>query len=210
MPGAVPRLRGTDGPHLEVVFEVERGIPALGLETMDQLHRILDRIESLSHVRTLTFAGSGPIFAAGGDLKEFMGLDTPKKGRAMAEKMRSVLLRLQTLPYPVIALINGDVYGGGVEFALGCDLRFAVKGIKLSLSQCRFGLIPGWGGATRLVHLVGPSRAIMLLTGAKTLDADEAYKIGLVDDVFEPEEAFDGLERFRHQVESCSPDRLSP
>ena len=209
MPNARLKIEGIDTPHPVVTFVVDQGVPALGLSTMTELEGLTETLKTKSYIRTLTFMGQGRVFAAGGDLKEFMGLKTREQGRAMAVKMRRVLEGLQTLPFVVIAMLNGDAYGGGVEFALGCDIRLAVEGVKMSLSQCRFGLIPGWGGATRLVHAVGPGRALELLVTGKGISAEEARVLGLIQRVFARESWRKELDSFKSEIEACSPDSVA-
>ena len=205
MPNATLIVNNIHGPNVEVVFHVDNGVPALGLSTMDQLEALIEKIRQNKRIRTLTFMGEPPVFAAGGDLKEFLGLDTKEKGRAMAQKMRGVIAGLEMLDIPVIAMLNGDAYGGGVEFALGCDVRFAVDGVKLTMSQCRFGLIPGWGGASRLVHKVGPSRAMYMLFSAKGIEANQAYEFGLVEAVFAKDSWQEQLKGVYSRINGCSP-----
>src|SRR5207237_103568 len=136
-----------------------------------------------SDARGLLVTGSGDrAFSAGADIKELMGR-TLVEVRAGAMLGQSVLAKLDQLPMPSIALINGYAFGGGLELALACTFRLAAPGPKLGFPGIKLGLIPGYGGTQRLPRLVGEARATELILTGRTVDADEAERIGLVNRV---------------------------
>ena len=129
--------------------------------------------------------GAGDVFCAGGDLQTVSTfLNTPQKGWEMTCLMHETLSILANLPLISVALVNGRAVGGGAELTLAPDLRvFAQSQGKLSFVQAKMGVIPGWGGATRLKNLVGPSKALEILLSCRTLNCDDASSIGLCDQI---------------------------
>ena len=101
----------------------------------------------------------------------------------MARHMRTTLDAITETKIPVIAAINGDAFGGGVELALACDFRVAAAHARIGLTQINLGLMPAWGASERLAALVGRGRALHVLLGGKVLTADEALAAGLVEEV---------------------------
>jgi enoyl-CoA hydratase len=133
------------------------------------------------HAVLLGGAG-GKAFAAGADIGELAAADAAQ-GQQMAESAQRIFRRIETLGKPVIACIDGFALGGGCELAMACTLRLASQAARLGQPEIKLGLIPGYGGSQRLPRLVGRGAALkMLLTGAM-VDADEALRIGLVDEV---------------------------
>lgn len=131
-------------------------------------------------IRALIIAGVGGSFVSGGDLKELAGHPEPAAGERLNRVMSAALAGLIELPFPVLAAVDGDAVGGGCEILTACDLRLAAAGARFSFRQVQNGLTTGWGGASRLVALIGQSRAMELLLTGRTIDADEARAIGLI------------------------------
>jgi enoyl-CoA hydratase/carnithine racemase len=102
---------------------------------------------------------------------------------SMARRMRATLDRLSQLPIPVIAGLNGDAFGGGAELAVACDIRIAAAHARIGFAQVTLGLMPAWGASERLAALVGRGRALYLLLGGQATGADEALRMGLVEEV---------------------------
>jgi enoyl-CoA hydratase len=145
----------------------------------DILHA-LDELRAENEVRVVVFTGAGDkAFIAGADIGEF-AQRTPLQQRALMEERR-IFDEIATYPKPTIAMINGFALGGGCELALACDLRTAGRSARLGQPEIRLGLIPGGGGTQRLPRLVGPGRALRMILTAELVDAEEAYRIGLVD-----------------------------
>jgi enoyl-CoA hydratase/carnithine racemase len=161
---------------------------AISLETMDQLEKALDGADG---ARALVLTGAGDrAFVSGGDLKELSALRTEQEAASMAFRMRTICDRIAGFPTPTIAALNGHALGGGAEFAVAADIRLAADDIKIGFNQVTLEIMPAWGGAERLVQLVGYSKALLLAGTGSVLDAAEAERIGLVDKVF-PRTTFD-------------------
>jgi enoyl-CoA hydratase len=155
---------------------------AISLETMDQLEKALDGADG---ARALVLTGGGDrAFVSGGDLKELSALRTEHEASSMAFRMRTICDRIASFPTPTIAALNGHALGGGAEFAVAADIRLAADDIKIGFNQVTLEIMPAWGGAERLVALVGYSKALLLAGTGTVLDAAEAERIGLVDKVF--------------------------
>jgi enoyl-CoA hydratase len=161
---------------------------AISLETMDQLEKALDGAEGAA---ALVLTGAGDrAFVSGGDLKELSALRTESEASAMAFRMRSICDRIAGFPAPTVAALNGHALGGGAEFAVATDIRLAADDIRIGFNQVTLEIMPAWGGAERLVTLVGYSKALLLAGTGTVLDAAEAERVGLVDRVL-PRESFD-------------------
>jgi enoyl-CoA hydratase/carnithine racemase len=185
----------------DLLFEVKRGVAtlsinrpksrnALALQTMAELDHALDEVMS-ARARVLVIRGAGEkAFCAGGDLKELEHMRSESEAAAMARRMRTMLDRLPQLPIPVIAGLNGDAFGGGAELAVACDLRVAASHARIGFAQITLGLMPAWGASERLAALVGRGRALHLLWSGQAIRADEALRVGLVEEVT-PSEEFD-------------------
>ena len=188
-----------DGERLMVDLELDDGLAiitidrpharnAISLETMDQLDKALDGAEG---ARALVLTGAGErAFVSGGDLKELAALRTEWDASTMAFRMRSICDRIAGFPTPTIAVLNGHALGGGAEFAVAADIRLAADDIKIGFNQVTLEIMPAWGGAERLVALVGYSKALLLAGTGTVLDAAEAERIGLVDKLL-PRASFD-------------------
>lgn len=165
---------------------------AIGLTTMPELARVLDHLETSPTLSALVVTGAGnKTFVSGGDLKELEELTTHQAAASMSRQMQTLMARLSDLPMPVIGAINGDSFGGGCEVALACDIRIASTGARFAFKQVTIGITPAWGGRARLVELVGRSIALRLMLTGEVIDAAEAMRIGLVDQVAEPATVLD-------------------
>jgi enoyl-CoA hydratase len=177
-----------------ITLDRPEALNALSFGQLHDLNRLLDTIAG-SDARALLVTGSGDrAFSAGADIKELMGRALVEQ-RAGAMLGQSVLAKLDQLPMPSIALINGYAFGGGLELALACTFRLAVPSAKLGFPEIKLGLIPGYGGTQRLPRLVGEARATEMILTGRTVDAAEAERIGLVsgvvgDDLIDAGQAF--------------------
>jgi len=154
---------------------------AIGQATMDELEKAL---VAVAGARALVIRGAGErAFVSGGDLKELSAIRTEDEAMAMALKMRRICDQLADFPAPVIAALNGHALGGGAEVAVAADIRVAADDIRIGFTQVTLAIMPAWGGAERLAALVGKGRALLLAGAGRVLDAAEAERIGLVDQV---------------------------
>ena len=157
-----------------------KSLNALNFELLEELGDYLDQVKRLG-ARALIVTGEGEkAFCAGADIKELQlrGLAAQREG---AELGQAVFAQLDRLPIPSIALVNGFAFGGGCELALACTLRIALPNAKFGLPEVKLGLIPGYGGTQRLPRLVGQGRALEMVMTGRTVDAEEALAIGLVN-----------------------------
>ena len=156
---------------------------ALNDATISELEGAVSRLAADDEVRAVILTGAGDkAFVAGADIRELAAL-TPVTAEALAARGHALCHAIARMGKPVIAAINGYALGGGCELAMACTLRIAADTAKLGQPEISLGLLPGYGGTQRLPRLVGAGRALeMMLTGA-SIDADEAWRIGLVNRV---------------------------
>jgi len=154
---------------------------ALNAKLLQEFERAIDEVPFLPDLRVLIITGGGgKAFCAGADLKERLGM-AENEVRSFLSAVRRLFIKIEELPLPVIAAINGFALGGGTELALACDLRVAVADATLGLTETRFAIIPGAGGTQRLPRLVGISLAKELIYTGRQLTAQEALAKGLVN-----------------------------
>ena len=159
---------------------------ALSFEISRQIGSALDGIAGWGYaIRALLITGAGDrAFCAGADIKELMGrsMREQKEGARLGQE---TFRKLDALPVPSVAVINGYAFGGGLELALACTFRLATPGAKMGLPEIKLGLIPGYGGTQRLPRLIGPARALELIMTGRTVEAAEAERLGLINRVIE-------------------------
>jgi len=175
-------------------FEVKDGIAFITINRPDKLNALNDqvmleladaaeRIASESAIKGAILTGSGPkSFVAGADIGD-LARQGPFDGKARAQRGQAVLRRLETCGKPVIAAINGFALGGGCELAMACHIRIASENAKFGQPEVKLGIAPGYGGTQRLPRLVGKGVALQLILSGEMIDAQEAYRIGLVNRV---------------------------
>ena len=154
--------------------------------------------------------GAGDFFCAGGDLRTVTDyLNTPQKGWEMTCLMHETLSKFSSLALISVALVNGRAVGGGAELTLSTDFRaFAKNGGKLSFVQARMGVIPGWGGATRLQNLVGKSKSLEILLSCKTLNSEKATSLGLCDQIVSDEDCLSETQTWLENLVQHDPEVL--
>jgi enoyl-CoA hydratase len=159
-------------------------------ETLLDLSKILDEIHTNNEVRAVILTGAGTkAFSAGADLKERRTLNE-QEVRRNVKKIGDVFNQVASLPQPTIAAINGYAFGGGMELALVCDFRIAVRSSKMGLTETSMAIIPGAGGTQRLPRLIGEAKAMELILTAKRLSAEEALQYGILNNMVEEEELY--------------------
>lgn len=162
-----------------ITLDRQEALNALSSAVLRELAQAFDQVAG-SDARALIITGAGAkAFCAGADITELTGRSLSEQRRDAAFG-QAVLSRLDTLPMPAVAAINGYAFGGGLELALACTFRIAVATAKMGLPEIKLGLIPGYGGTQRLPRAVGEARALELILSGRTVDADEALRIGLV------------------------------
>jgi len=159
---------------------------AMNKELFDDLRSLLDVLETDKTARALILTGAGDkAFCVGADLKERQGMN-PKDVLARLESVHKIFTRIEKLPLPVIAAINGTTLGGGLEIALTCDLRVASENATLGLPEVDLAIIPGTGGTQRLTRLIGMAKALEMVLLARRISAREALAFNLVNQVVAP------------------------
>jgi len=178
---------------------------ALNAQTFDELEAIFQALAADSAVRVVLLTGAGEkAFAAGADINELASNDAVS-GLAKAKRGQAVFQLIETCGKPVIALINGFALGGGCELAMACTLRLANEKARLGQPEVRLGLIPGYGGTQRLPRLVGEPAALKLLLTGEMIDATEALRIGLVDEVVPAERLMERGEALAKSIVAMAP-----
>jgi enoyl-CoA hydratase len=158
---------------------------ALSAAMIAELDHVFNTIRMTDQVRALIITGTGDrAFAAGADVREFTALEHVEDAIGLAQRTHAVFEKLSALPQPVIAAINGFALGGGLELALACDIRLAADSAMVGLPEVTLGLMPGWGGTTRLVRLIGPGATKLLVFSGRRIGASEALAYGIVEQVF--------------------------
>ncbi len=156
---------------------------ALNAQVFDELEALFTTLTANAAVRVILLTGAGEkAFAAGADINELIAT-TAASGERNARRGQAVFRLIETCGKPVIALLNGFALGGGCELALACTLRIASETAKLGQPEVKLGLIPGYGGTQRLPRLIGQAAALKLLITGAIIEAVEALRIGLVDEV---------------------------
>ena len=161
---------------------------ALNKLVMEEIDQVITSLEANAEARAVIITGSGPkAFVAGADISEFQGLSL-EQGKELARKGQDVFFKIENCSKPVVAAVNGFALGGGCELAMACHFRVASEQAKFGQPEVNLGLIPGYGGTQRLVHLIGKGRAMELLLTGNMIDASTAYQFGLVNHVVPQEE----------------------
>lgn len=155
---------------------------ALNDKVIAELGEAIDQARNDTTVGGVILTGAGRAFVAGADISELEKHDATS-AKALAVRGQNVFRRFETSPKPTIAAVNGFALGGGCELAMSCHVRLASDAAKFGQPEVKLGLIPGYGGTQRLARLVGKGRALQLLFTGEMIDANEAYRIGLVNRV---------------------------
>jgi enoyl-CoA hydratase len=188
-----------------VTLDRPKVLNALNAATFAELDSAFDELASDGEVRVVLVTGAGErAFAAGADIRELAAVDAGE-GKAFSLRGQAVFRKIETLGKPVIACVRGFALGGGCELALACTLRIAAEDAQFGQPEVKLGVIPGYGGSQRLPRLVGRGAALkMLLTGA-VIDAREALRLGLVDEVVPAAELMQRAELLANDIAAQAP-----
>lgn len=171
-----------EGLVATITFSSPNGINILSSRVVSDLGVAVEKAAGDPHLRFVVLRSDGKVFLAGADISEMGGFDE-ERGRVFAKNGHHVFDALESLPQVTFAAINGAALGGGGEVSLACDFRLMVAGAKIGQPETKLGLIPGWGGTLRLPRVVGLAHARKLIYSGEPITAEEAHRIGLVDEV---------------------------
>jgi len=181
----------TEGSVATIRFNRPKALNAINPDVLKEFNDALSKIETDRSLKVLILTGEGEkAFVAGADIAYMANL-TPLQGRNFSRTGQEVLFRLEKLPIPVIACVNGFALGGGTEIAMASDFVYASENAKFGQPEINLGLIPGFGGTQRLLRLVGEAMAKEMCMTGMIISAQEAKEIGLVNRVFPPDKLWE-------------------
>ncbi len=182
---------------------------ALNKNVFDDLDNVFDDIAGNEEIKSVIITGAGPkAFVAGADIAELSGL-SKEEALTLAKRGQDIYFKIENCPKPVVAAVNGFALGGGCELAMACHFRLCSENAKFGQPEVNLGLIPGYGGTQRLVHLVGKGKAMELLLTANMVGATEAQTLGLVNHVTSPENLLDQCKQLLAIINSKAPLALA-
>ncbi len=202
------RYEQKDGIGLLTINRPDK-MNAISNELTSELRQLLDEIERDEGLRVLIVTGEGEkAFVAGADIGEIVDRNA-WSGRRVTRERQELFARIENLPVPVIAAINGYALGGGLELALACTIRICSEQAQFGAPEIKLGIIPGDGGTQRLPRLIGLGRAMEMILTGDFIDAAEAYRIGLVNRVVPHGELMDRVRELAARIASRPPLAVS-
>jgi enoyl-CoA hydratase len=178
---------------------------ALNMATMQELHQVFTELKEDKEIRVVILTGAGEkAFVAGADINELAKND-PIEAKAYTHRGQAVLDLIEHLGKPVIACINGFALGGGCEIAMACTMRLASENARMGQPEVKLGLIPGYGGTQRLPRLVGTGLAMQILLTGEMISAQEAHRIGLVNEVVSADKLITRAEEIAARIIANAP-----
>ena len=182
----------------------EKALNALNSDVLKELSAALDEVD-LSSIRCLIVTGAGDkSFVAGADIAQMKGL-SKAEGEAFGNLGNEVFLKLENFPIPTIAAVNGFALGGGCELSMACDIRICSENALFGQPETGLGITPGFGGTQRLPRIIGMGRAKELIYTCNKIDANEAYRVGLVSAVYPLAELMDMAKKMARKIASNAP-----
>ncbi|MDR3601967.1 MAG: short-chain-enoyl-CoA hydratase [Desulfosporosinus sp.] len=182
-----------------------KAMNALNLETLCEMEVAVKNVKADPNIKVMIVTGTGEkSFVAGADINFMLPL-SPSEGRFFSDLGERVMRQFELLEKPVIAAVNGFALGGGCELAMSCDIRLASETAIFAQPEVGLGVIPGFGGTQRLPRLIGEGRAKELTYTADVINAQEAYRIGLVNHVYPLEQLMDEAKKLAKKIASKAP-----
>jgi enoyl-CoA hydratase len=209
-PGKLQNVELARDGHLAVV-RVNRPskLNALDDLTIAELDAVFAALDADDGCGAVILTGAGDkAFVAGADIT-VLSKQGVLDGKENARRGQALTLRIEQCRKPVIAAINGYAFGGGLELALACDLRFCSRAAKMGLPEVSLGIIPGYGGTQRLPRLIGSGRALQMILTGDPVTAEEAERLGLVNGVFEPGELLASCKAVALRIVSRGPQAVA-
>ncbi len=192
----------------KITINNPKTLNALNTETLKELNCIIDKIAQDNNIRVVIITGAGKSFVAGADISEMCNKNA-SEGKVFGELGAKVFRKIELLPKPVIAAVNGYALGGGCELALSCDIRIASEKARFGQPEVGLGITPGFSGTQRLPRVVGLGKAKELIYTGSAIKADEALKIGLVNNVVEQDQLLDTTLELAKKIASNAPLAIS-
>ena len=187
-----------------ITISREKALNALNSQVLDELNEAFDSVDQ-NEIRCLVLTGAGEkSFVAGADIGEMSSL-SKAEGEAFGKKGNDLFRKIETFPIPVIAAVNGFALGGGCEISMSCDIRICSDNAVFGQPEVGLGITPGFGGTQRLARLVSPGMAKQLIYTARNIKADEAYRIGLVNQVVPAAELMDTALKMASTIAANAP-----
>lgn len=178
---------------------------ALNIETFSELDQVLTEAEKNPEIKVLLITGAGEkAFVAGADISELATISKEDAMRLAANGQR-IFQRIEDFSKPVVAMVNGFALGGGCELAMACHIRYASDNAKFGLPEVTLGILPGYGGTQRMVHLAGKGKALELMFTGNMISAAEAKEIGLVNQVTPAAELQATCEKLAQRIAQLAP-----
>jgi enoyl-CoA hydratase len=202
-------LVAREGHIAQITINRPDKLNALNSEVIQELSACFQSLNLDQQIRCIVLTGAGEkAFVAGADISEFAHFDV-NRGKELSQEGHVKLFNLiEHLTTPVIAAINGFALGGGLELAMSCHIRVASSNAKMGLPEVSLGVIPGYGGTQRLPKLIGKGRALELITTAQMIDAETAYRYGLVNYVVELPELIEKANAIAAKIIKNSPTAI--
>jgi enoyl-CoA hydratase len=199
-----------------LLYEVRAGVACITVNRPQKLNALtqkavleladcFEQVGDAAEVRGVILTGAGEkAFVAGADINELAAL-TPVEARETALRGQALMNRIEDLGKPVVAAVNGFALGGGCELAMACTLRIASENARFGLPEVRLGIIPGYAGTQRLPRLVGKGRALEIILGGEPISAQEAWRIGLANQVVALQELIPAAEKALQKILANGP-----
>ncbi len=190
-----------------VTIKRPEALNALNDEVIKEIGSVVESLESDPKMRAFVLTGDGKAFVAGADIAKMKTYNEPE-GRDFSALGQNVFRKLELSRLVSVAAINGFSLGGGLELALACDIRYASTNAKLGLPEVSLGLLPGFGGSQRLPRLIGVGRANELIFTGDMISAEEAFRLGIVNRVTNPEELLPTSEKLIQTILTRGPNAI--
>lgn len=190
-----------------VVINRPEALNALNTLFFEEMDLLIAQLAQDQSIRVMILTGEGKAFVAGADISEMVDKNADE-GSAFGNRGQHTFRSLELLPFPVIAAINGFALGGGLELAMACDIRIASAKAKFGQPEVNLGLTPGFAGTQRLPRLVGLGNALYLLTSAEMIDASTALRMGLIQQIIEPDHLLDEAFKLAETIAKKGPQAV--
>ncbi len=191
-----------------VVINRPEALNALNTLFFEEMDRLIMDMAKEQSIRVMIITGEGKAFVAGADIAEMVN-KTSEEGSAFGSRGQNTFRSIELLPFPVIAAINGFALGGGLELAMACDIRIASAKAKFGQPEVNLGLTPGFAGTQRLPRLVGLGNALYLLSSAEMIDAQTALRMGLIQQIIEPDHLLEETLKLAETIAKKGPQAVS-